>query len=652
MLRDLAGMVEANLPGTLADHDTEFLHDLRVAVRRSRSVLREMKGAFPPDALARQRDALKWIQAVTGPTRDLDVQLLDWEGLLAGVPPDRHAALAPVRALLGRHRAAALRTLKRELRGPAYRDAWACYRAFLTGEARPARRAARRRAARSSDVAGERIRKVYGPHGGDGRGDRRRQPGRRPPRAAQAGQGAALPARAVRRAVARRRWSSPWSRRSRACRTCSGTHQDREVQADHLRGLADELAGQVGGPEALLALGVLVDRLEAEQHDARDHFAERFAAFASPRPAEARGEDVRVVKVVATYNIKGGVGKTSAAVNLAALAAADGLRTLLWDLDPQGAASFLFRVRPKVRGGGRKLVRGRSDVTDLLRGTDVEGLDLLPADFSYRHMDLALDETGKPTRRLRKVLAPLAEHYDLAVLDCPPSISLVSESVFDAADALLVPLIPSTLTLRTFEQLGEFVDAEVDRPPEIVAFFSMVDRRKRLHRQVVESLPRGPRRRRPRPPSRPPPRSSSWASSASPVVVAAPRSRGARAYAAAVGRGARPPRRLTRSRRVTPGGACARAGRWWTGPSARRGRGWPSSCSTAGRSAGGRPRTRGRGASRSGRTAPRCAPCRGPCRVTSVTRSPARGSQKLGQPLPESNLVSDENSAWPQATQR
>lgn len=195
------------------------------------------------------------------------------------------------------------------------------------------------------------------------------------------------------------------------------------------------------------------------------------------------------MKVIATYNIKGGVGKTSAAVNLAALAAQSGLRTLLWDLDPQGAASFLFRVRPKVKGGGRKLVRGRSEIASLLRGTDVEGLDLLPADFSYRHMDLALDATGKPVRRLRKVLAPLAPHYDLAIIDCPPSISLVSESVFDAADALLVPLIPSTLTLRTFEQLDRFVADDVARPPQIVAFFSMVDRRKRLHRDVVTSLP-------------------------------------------------------------------------------------------------------------------------------------------------------------------
>ena len=149
------------------------------------------------------------------------------------------------------------------------------------------------------------------------------------------------------------------------------------------------------------------------------------------------------MKVLATYNIKGGVGKTSAAVNVAALGARDGLRTLLWDLDPQGAASFLFRVRAKVKGGGRKLVKGRSDITDLLRGTDVEGLDLLPADFSYRHMDLALDSAGKPTRRLSRVLEPVAEHYDLVVFDCPPSISLVSESVFEAADALLQALARS-----------------------------------------------------------------------------------------------------------------------------------------------------------------------------------------------------------------
>jgi chromosome partitioning protein len=195
------------------------------------------------------------------------------------------------------------------------------------------------------------------------------------------------------------------------------------------------------------------------------------------------------VKIVATYSIKGGVGKTSAAVNLGALAARDGRRTLLWDLDPQGAASFLLRVKPKIKGGGRKLVRGRRDPFDVLKGTDVEGLDLLPADFSYRHLDLVLDKAKKPLGGVGRVLASLADVYDLAILDCAPSISLVSENVFDAADLLLVPLVPSTLSVRTLEQLQAFLSAQPERAPEVFAFFSMVDRRKRLHREIVSSLP-------------------------------------------------------------------------------------------------------------------------------------------------------------------
>jgi chromosome partitioning protein len=194
-----------------------------------------------------------------------------------------------------------------------------------------------------------------------------------------------------------------------------------------------------------------------------------------------------MTQVLATYNIKGGVGKTSAAVNLAYLAARDGARTLLWDLDPQGASTFLFRVKPKVKGGAGKLVSGKSDVDALIRATDHERLDLLPADFSYRHMDLALDDTKRPTRRLRRVLEPLADDYEYIFLDCPPSISLVSESVFDAADALLVPLIPATLSSRTFEQLRALLE-DSKRRPRLLAFFSMVDGRKRLHAEVMEQL--------------------------------------------------------------------------------------------------------------------------------------------------------------------
>ncbi len=196
-----------------------------------------------------------------------------------------------------------------------------------------------------------------------------------------------------------------------------------------------------------------------------------------------------MTSVVALYNIKGGVGKTSAAVNLAWTAAEDGARVLLWDLDPQGAASYLLRIKPKVRGGGAKLVRGKSDPAALLRGSDHELLDLLPADFSYRNMDLVLDATKRPTRGLQRVIAPLAAGYDYVFLDCPPAISLASESVFAAADVLLVPLIPTPLSLRTFEQLQRFVADEVAKPrPRILAFFSMADGRKALHRAIMQDL--------------------------------------------------------------------------------------------------------------------------------------------------------------------
>jgi cellulose biosynthesis protein BcsQ len=194
------------------------------------------------------------------------------------------------------------------------------------------------------------------------------------------------------------------------------------------------------------------------------------------------------VKVVATYSIKGGVGKTSAAVNVGALAARDGLRTVIWDLDPQGAASFLFRVRPKVKGGGKQLIRGKREPIAVMKGTDVEGLDLLPADFSYRHLDIQLDKAKRPLQGVAGVLDQLADDYDLAIVDCAPSISLVSESVFSAADLLLVPLVPSTLSVRTLEQLRDFLARTTQPAPEVLAFFSMVDRRKRLHRELVETL--------------------------------------------------------------------------------------------------------------------------------------------------------------------
>ena len=194
------------------------------------------------------------------------------------------------------------------------------------------------------------------------------------------------------------------------------------------------------------------------------------------------------MKVLASYHLKGGVGRTAATVNLAYLMAQQGARTLVWDLDPQGATSFYFRVKPKVKGGVGGLLERRNAVRRSIRGTDYAGLDLLPADFSARHLDVALDHAGKPRRRLGAVLKQLRPDYDVVLIDCPPSIGLASESVFRAAHALLVPVIPTTLSINSLDQLAGHI-RELRRAPEIWPFFSMVDARKSLHREVCASAP-------------------------------------------------------------------------------------------------------------------------------------------------------------------
>lgn len=195
------------------------------------------------------------------------------------------------------------------------------------------------------------------------------------------------------------------------------------------------------------------------------------------------------MKVIACYNIKGGVGKTAATVNLAYCAAQEGVRTLVWDLDPQGAASFYFRIKPKIKKGGKGLLSSKKMLSDVIKGTDYQHIDLVPADFSYRHLDLQLDNFKNPDMQIRKLLKPLKTEYDFIFLDCPPGVSLISENILNAADRIIVPTIPTTLSLRTLDQIGDFCKKIDIVPSSVLAFFSMIDNRKKLHRQIVEKPP-------------------------------------------------------------------------------------------------------------------------------------------------------------------
>ena len=193
------------------------------------------------------------------------------------------------------------------------------------------------------------------------------------------------------------------------------------------------------------------------------------------------------MKIVAVTNIKGGVGKTTTAVNLAYLCAAGGYATLLWDLDSQGGATYLLRGEEHEHASAKRLLAGKVELPELILASGYPRLDLLPADFSYRNFAVHLAARRHPTARLLKMSRTLREIYAALFLDCPAGISLLSENVLRAADAAIVPLVPTPLSLRMLVQLQEFIAQEGWSDLTVLPFFSMVDRRRALHRELIAS---------------------------------------------------------------------------------------------------------------------------------------------------------------------
>ncbi len=196
------------------------------------------------------------------------------------------------------------------------------------------------------------------------------------------------------------------------------------------------------------------------------------------------------MKIIAVYNIKGGVGKTATVVNLSYLAAKSGANTLICDLDPQGSATYYFRIKPKFKKGRKGFIKGGKSIEQNIKGTDYLNLDLLPADFSFRNLDLALDNVQGSKRRLAKIFQSLKKEYDYIFIDCPPNITIVAENVFNAADGILVPVIPTTLSIRCLQQLLTFFTKSKYDTSKLMPFFSMVESRKTMHKNTISRASR------------------------------------------------------------------------------------------------------------------------------------------------------------------
>jgi cellulose biosynthesis protein BcsQ len=199
------------------------------------------------------------------------------------------------------------------------------------------------------------------------------------------------------------------------------------------------------------------------------------------------------MNTIALYNLKGGVGKTASCVNLAWLAARDGYKTLLWDLDPQGSASFYFQEKHAPKAGIRNMLTHGADLAASVRATDYENLDLIPADLSAKSLDVIMEETRNSKKKLKNTLNTFSKTYDFVFLDCPPGLSSLAENIFHAAEVVLMPVIPTTLSIRTYNMVKTFFKDKEIEPSKMMCFFSMVDLRKNMHNEIMEELYRDKR---------------------------------------------------------------------------------------------------------------------------------------------------------------
>lgn len=194
------------------------------------------------------------------------------------------------------------------------------------------------------------------------------------------------------------------------------------------------------------------------------------------------------MKTIAIYHLKGGVGKTATAVNLAYLSAAQGYKTLLWDLDAQNASRFYYGIHANQKNTTRKILAGEISLASAIQPTQFPLLDVVPADLSARLADISLNEAKHRKKQLLHIINSIYNQYDIIMLDCPPGISLLHDNIFAAAHFLIMPTIPTTLSVGCLETVIAYFEKQEWDVSKIKCFFNLVDHRKKLHHDILQQL--------------------------------------------------------------------------------------------------------------------------------------------------------------------
>ncbi len=202
-----------------------------------------------------------------------------------------------------------------------------------------------------------------------------------------------------------------------------------------------------------------------------------------------------MARVVAISNQKGGVGKTTTAVNLSAALAERGRKVLVVDVDPQGnASSGLGHPQASVTAGVYDVIMGYRDFASAVILTDHDKLHILPASSDLVGAEIELVGADDRERRLRKILTPLRETYDDILIDCPPSLGLLTINALVAADAVLIPLQAEYFAmeglgqlLRTISAVRKGLNPDLHREGILI---TMTDQRNNLCREVEDQARR------------------------------------------------------------------------------------------------------------------------------------------------------------------